>query len=111
MVSVCEVQDMKLVKNIKNSKYITFPYIMYKVNDLLPITPEVLIVYDELLYKDSYVEYLVFEYKFDVKYVDPGVFGDCEALTFEQVKSSLSTDQQYVVSKLKLNNPIFIRNL
>jgi len=75
-ISVCEVQDLSKVKNIKNTAYMSFPYIMYKVSDLLPVTPEVLKEYNELLYKtdgDDHVEYLVFKYIFDIHYINPEV--------------------------------------
>ncbi len=111
LISVCEVQDLSKVKNIRNSKYMAFPYIMYKVNDLLQLTPEVLETYNDFLYKDEHVEYLVFKYFIDIHYINPGIFGECEVLTKSQMQSALSDDNKASLDRLHIKNMIFVKSL
>jgi len=109
-ITVGIVQDMSKILKIRNTEYMTFPYIMYKVNDLLKMD-NVVKEYKNYLYEEnSEARYLVFKYSHDIKYIDAAIFGNEGALTFDNIQNHLSFEQQKILSKFNKKDIIFIKD-
>jgi len=78
IISVCEVQNLNNLEQeitLKNTKYMTFPYVMYKMNTLLPLSNKLRKYYEKYIFHEN-GEYLIFKYKFDIKYLNEEAFED-----------------------------------
>lgn len=94
----------------------TFPYIMYKVNDsimeTLKIDDKTFEKYKDFLYvENEEAKYLVFKYMYDINYIDPKAFKNNSIISYCAIEEHLSFAQQKMISKIKVDNIIFIREL
>lgn len=103
MVSICEVQDVSEETSLKNTKYMAFPYAIYKINDLLPISDEIKEYYKKYFFKENDESiYIIFKYKFDIEYLDVKAFGDNAFISINEAQDYLSTNIKNKIIKENL---------
>lgn len=106
LLSVCEVQDLSKLKSIRNSMYMTFPYIMYKINDLLKMD-NIIQKYNDLLYEEnSEAKYLILKHSHDI-HIDK--ISNDQAYLKEEIQNSLSFDELEKINKMQ--NIVFIKDM
>ena len=102
-ISICEVQKVDL-KTLKNSVYMTFPYGIYKINDLLPITDEIRNYYKDYYFYENDEPYLVFKYKFDINYLNLEAFGENTFISINEAKPYISPELFDSINSVSIPN-------
>lgn len=118
---ICEIEDCSNVNDINNTHYIKFPYIMYKINNMLPISNEVLKTFEDKLYTKTFdcldnqqtetISYLVFKYIFDIDYLSSDAFEINEIINYSIAEKYLGIEYQQQIKKLSIpnDNLIFLK--
>lgn len=100
-ISVCEVQKID-TKTLKNSIYMTFPYVIYKINDLIQITDEIREYYKDYYFYENNEPYLVFKYKFDLNYLNLEAFDNNVFISINEARKYLSPELIETINKMSI---------
>jgi len=105
IISVCEVQDLHDLTNLekeitlKNTKYMTFPYVMYKMNTILPLSNKLRKYYESYIFHENDGSYLIFKYRFDIEYLKEEAFEDNNE-SIKNVFINLETAIPYITPEI-----------
>ncbi len=98
--SICQVlKTDKLDKEI----YHTFPYYLYKINDLIPISNEVKKYYNDYLIDYNDEKYLLFKHRFDCDFISDKAFGDNVFVPYYKIYPFISDVQKQIIKEMRIN--------
>jgi len=96
--SVCQV----IKDNLEIKKYQSFPYYIYKINDLINIDSSIREYYKNYLIDYNSEKYLLFYHKFDCDFISDDAFGNNVFINYKTIEPYLTTVQKQIINDTEI---------